>query len=95
MDFTIAEAAARLGVSTNTIRRRLTSGVISGRKVGGKWVIPLADEPETGDQDQSGEVEWLREQLRTKDQQIDQLHQLLGQSALNASPRPWWRRLFG
>ncbi len=34
----------------------------------------------------------VREQLQTKDDQIDQLHHLLAQNALQAVPaRPWWK----
>jgi len=34
----------------------------------------------------------LETQLATKDQQIDQLHHLLAQTALKEAPaRPWWR----
>ena len=37
-------------------------------------------------------IESLETQLTAKDQQIDQLHHLLAQTALKeATARPWWR----
>ncbi len=37
-------------------------------------------------------IESLETQLTAKDQQIDQLHHLLAQTALKeATTRPWWR----
>jgi len=36
---TINEAAQALNVSSNTIRRRLTTGLLMGKKVDNKWVI--------------------------------------------------------
>jgi len=37
-------------------------------------------------------VQSLQAQLGVKDTQIDQLHHLLAQTALNAAPaRPWWK----
>jgi len=38
---TIAEAAKRLGVSTDAIRKRLSRGQLHGEKVGGTWVVFL------------------------------------------------------
>jgi excisionase family DNA binding protein len=38
---TIAEAAKRLGVSTDAIRKRLSRGQLQGEKVGGTWVVFL------------------------------------------------------
>jgi len=43
MQMSIVEAAATLGVSTNTIRRRLTSGLLTGKKTGNKWLINVED----------------------------------------------------
>lgn len=47
MELSVNEAAVYLGVSTNTIRRRLTSGVLNGHKVGNKWVINFENTQET------------------------------------------------
>jgi len=39
-----------------------------------------------------GRIASLETQLATKDQQIDQLHHLLAQTALKQAPaRPWWQ----
>ena len=51
MELSITEAAAALSVSTQTIRRRLTNGVINGYKratpQGFVWVVDLEGEPAT------------------------------------------------
>lgn len=39
MDVTVEEAAHRLGVSVATVRRRLSTGGVSGRKVGKQWIV--------------------------------------------------------
>jgi len=46
MQMSIIEAAVTLGVSTNTIRRRLTSGLLTGKKTGNKWLINVEDDLE-------------------------------------------------
>ena len=47
MQLSITDAANALGVSTNTVRRRLTNGLLTGNKVGNQWVINVPDEAET------------------------------------------------
>ena len=47
MQYSINDAAKALGVSPNTVRRRLTSGLLTGQKVGNQWVINVPDEAET------------------------------------------------
>jgi excisionase family DNA binding protein len=47
MELSINDAAKVLGVSPNTVRRRLTSGLIHGYKVGNQWLIHLPDTMET------------------------------------------------
>jgi excisionase family DNA binding protein len=46
MQYSIKDAAQALGVSTNTVRRRLTSGLLTGQKVGNQWVINVPDDAE-------------------------------------------------
>lgn len=41
---TIREVAEELGVSVDTVRRRLRAGMLNGELVDGKWVIELPDE---------------------------------------------------
>ncbi len=38
---TLAEAAAHLGVSTDTVRRRLQRGDLSGQKEGAVWLVEI------------------------------------------------------
>ena len=46
MQYSISDAAKALGVSPNTVRRRLTSGLLTGNKVGNQWVINVPDDAE-------------------------------------------------
>src|SRR5258708_7676215 len=39
LDITVEEAALRLGISVATVKRRLQSQQISGRKIGRQWVV--------------------------------------------------------
>ena len=115
MEVSITEAAAALQVSTQTIRRRLTNGVIKGYKrktpQGSVWVVDLADLPPATPptppntpppglasddgmlvEELKARIDSLEAQLTTRAGEIDQLHRLLAQTALNAAPaRPWWR----
>jgi len=47
MQYSINSAAKALGVSPNTVRRRLANGLLTGNKVGNQWVINVPDEAET------------------------------------------------
>jgi len=49
MLMSITEAATHLNVSSNTIRRRLQVGLLTGGKVGGKWMIDVATNGATPD----------------------------------------------
>jgi len=103
MEVTIAEAATRLKVSQDTIRRRIRSHQVTARQVhrqqGHIWLVevdqdtPLPPPPtqENITEDSNNLLELLREQLQEKDRQISELHRLLAQTALNAATtRPWW-----
>jgi len=46
MQYSINDAAKALGVSPNTVRRRLTNGLLTGNKVGNQWVINMPDDAE-------------------------------------------------
>jgi excisionase family DNA binding protein len=48
-DYTLAEAAVKLGVKHETIRKRLQRNQIAGHKVGPVWMIELPDEAEVPD----------------------------------------------
>ena len=102
----IPEAMHTLGLSQDTIRKRLRSGDLEGQKVKGaggfRWEVFVADDPTVKGVTQDGNhaneanngalVEILREELTEKNRQISELHRLLAQTALNAAPgRPWWK----
>ena len=53
----IRQVAELLGVSRDTVRRRIIAGMIKGEKVNGRWRIPRK------------EVDALREQVRKQDAQ--------------------------
>jgi len=118
MQVSMTEAAQRLNVSVDTIRRRLFKGELKGIQEptpqGYRWIIDLPDnpaEPPRNDpsnaradakanvtetalaiEELRARVLSLEAQLGVKDTQIDQLHHLLAQTALQAAPaRPWWR----
>ena len=108
---TIQEAAQMLGISVATVRRKLHTGVLKGTQEDpptGRWWVELPDEgplPENGSEPYGGDcadlretVAILREELVSKNKQIEQLHVLL-QQAQAALPvprdsRPWWRRVW-
>jgi len=97
----IAEASRILGISQDTVRRRLRTGELSGERVqspgGFKWLVDVP-EPATTDADNHGETEALRKlisvlqtQLDARTREIGELHQLLAARALGPGQRPWWR----
>jgi predicted ArsR family transcriptional regulator len=80
-EVSIQEAATRLGVSVETIRRRLHNGVLKARQVptpqGFVWMVELPNE-EPQQETHSGEPEALHElvavlkaQLEKKDHQLE------------------------
>jgi len=97
----VGEAARRLGVSTDTVRRRIGKGELTAHQEptpqGFRWEIELEpnDQPLNG-HDGNNEllVTILREELDARRLEIQQLHILLqhAQSALTAPERrSWWR----
>jgi len=109
-ELTVTEASRILGLSAATIKRRLVSGELTGRKEtraqGTRWLVEietaringspqLIDSSVNDDREltaMAARITSLESQLTTKDQQIDQLHHLLAQTALKQAPaRPWWR----
>jgi len=109
-ELTVAEASRILGLSAATVKRRLVSGELTGRKEarpqGTRWMVEidtaringspqLIDSSANGDRaltTMADRIESLETQLTAKDQQINQLHHLLAQTALKEAPaRPWWR----
>jgi hypothetical protein len=101
---TVAEAALKLRVSEQTIRRRLHRGDLPGVQVpspqGFVWLVDLPDESTSVEVDDTVQklIEALTTELEAKNKQIAELHVLLqqAQAALPAprENRPWWQRLW-
>jgi hypothetical protein len=106
----LAEAAEITGLSTDALRLRWRRGTLSGYKSGRRLLLCRGrlprghrSESRTGDHFSSvgserdrSEIALLRRQLQVKDQQIAELHVLLGRLALpapeaSAPRRSWWR----
>jgi len=108
----IAEAAHNLGISQDTVRRRLRCGELAGEKVrhagGFRWLVEM-DNTTTAEEDQrvlpsgngtdtpliaslEARIDDLKEELEARRQEIQQLHILLSQRALESpSASRWWR----
>ncbi len=110
-DWTIAEVVAKLGISEKTVRRHIQDGVIKAEmregKYGKEWHVLEMPAIEPGRQGKTRD-ELLEDMVKEKDQQIAQLHEMLGAARMRISEleaqvklldapkkRPWWRRLFG
>jgi len=98
------QASQRLGITEDAIRKRIARGTLEGYKEDGRWWVQIPangqSEPEPDRTDgkdiaiaaMEARIESLETQLTAKDQQIDQLHHLLAQTALKEAPaRPWWQ----
>jgi len=105
-ELTVTEASRILGLSAATIKRRLASGELTGRKEprpqGYTWMVEVdTDRPQIKDssleESSTGTAEltmitWLQEELTARRREVAELHQLLAQqTALNAGRRPWWK----
>jgi len=102
----VGEAARRLGVSTDTIRRRIGKGELTAHQEptpqGFRWEVELQpnDQPVNGHEGNTealvtalqAQVEAQGQELDARRREVAELHQLLAQqTALNAARRPWWR----
>jgi excisionase family DNA binding protein len=101
---TIREAAKRLGVSQDTVRRRLKAGELQGVQDpipgGFTWLVELA--PDAGPAELPGlpeagvaatEAEFLRRRLADLEQERDRLAELLeGERSAHAETRQLWAR---
>ena len=103
MLLSIKETAIHLGISVDTVHRRIKAGILEAHKQNGQWRVDVggADAPSDAPadapgptQDTTAMLEALTAQLAMKDQQIERLHTLLMQSALAPAPAeqkpPWF-----
>jgi len=79
----VVEASLKLGVSQDTIRKRIREGTLKAELINGRYAIDIppaaAEEPQDAHTEVlerlvevlTGEVEELRHQLAMKDQQIE------------------------
>ena len=82
----IPEAVHILGLSQDTIRKRLRSGELQGQKVKGaggfRWEVFVADDPmvkgNTDDTDGGALVQILRDELAEKNRQISEAPPAIG-----------------
>ena len=104
LNLNIEQASLHLGIAQASLRRKLKAGEVSGIReayAGGfRWMVNIPeDAPPTEEAEDAAlvaelkaRVNNLEEQLTIRAGEIDQLHRLLAQTALNAAPaRPWWR----
>jgi DNA-binding Lrp family transcriptional regulator len=84
--FTIREAADRLGLSENTVRRRLHAGLLKGYQEDppyGRWLVELSDKDIEGAARATGDgvtpelVEALRDTIRRQDETLEQFSRQL------------------
>jgi len=103
----IGEAAHRLGVSTDTVRRRISRGELTAHKEPTppyRWEVELElkDQPLNGPDSNldalvttlQAQVQAQAEELDARRREVQELHVLLqtAQTALTAPERrPWWR----
>jgi len=103
----VGEAARRLGVSVDTIRRRIGKGELLAHREptpqGYRWEVELQpdDQPDNGHEGNTALVTILQAQVQAQAEELDarrvevqQLHILLqtAQAALTAPERrSWWR----
>ena len=88
---TIREAAERLGVSTDTVKRRLKRGELQATKrprpQGFVWMVEMPDEPEPQQAPDDAEVQVLRakvelleSEVQARRDEMTRLHTLLAQA---------------
>lgn len=98
----IFEASRRMGVSPDTIRRRIKKGELPAYKENNVWYVDVP-ESEIKVTDNDGEVQALKQlvkvlqdELEARRREIQELHVLLRDSRAllpEPKPKPWWRHL--
>jgi len=105
-ELTVTEASRILGLSTATVKRRLVSGELTGRKEprpqGSRWLVEVdTNRPQITDSSLEGSstgtaelttlVTVLREELSARRREVQELHVLLQTAqAALAAPRKPW-----
>jgi len=105
-ELTVTEASRILGLSTATVKRRLVSGELTGRKEirpqGTRWLVEvdtaringspqLIDSSVNGDRELTTLVTVLQEELAARRREISELHVLLQNAqAVLPAPRKPW-----
>jgi hypothetical protein len=103
-EVTIAEAAKRLSMSSDSMRRRISKGQLKARRVpsphGVKYLVELPEDIPPVTQDNTPEVEALRKtvsiletELEARRREVQELHVLLEQTRALPPGRgvSWWR----
>jgi len=103
----VGEAARRLGVSTDTIRRRISKGELTAHQEptpqGYRWQVELELDNKAVNHESNlealvitlqNQVQAQGEELDARRREVQELHVLLqtAQTALTAPNKPWWRR---
>jgi len=80
-EMTILEAAARLGVSENAVRKRIRRGSIEARKDGERWVVTIDENDQVFGSDEPGRGEDDADRDLLLDQLFREIEFLQGQIA--------------
>lgn len=99
----INEASRCLGVSSDTIRRRIKKGELPAYKENGVWYVDIPQTENASQDSSSGEVqalkqlvEVLKDELEARRREIQELHVLLRDTRALPPGReikPFWKRL--
>lgn len=96
MPVSISEAAAILGVSQDTIRRRIRQGKLQAEKIGDRWQVevdlPMQPAASAYADALLAHIAFLETELEARRIEVQQLHAIIHRRALPGPP--WWKRLF-
>jgi hypothetical protein len=107
MQLSINDAAIALGISPNTVRRRLTKGLLTGTKPGNQWLIDVPDSTAAAPppalamaiegalvEELRSHVEEANERIRFLEGHISQLTNALSAAPIASKPRSWLSRMW-
>jgi hypothetical protein len=78
-EMSILEAAGRLGVTENAVRKRIRRGSIPARKEGERWIVTVSDDDLAADQSRPGRDENDAQRDEMVEQLIREIEFLRGQ----------------